>query len=117
MKRFKIVTRKCDETNAKGEEVKTIRYPLIVGGYHDGQRIEAPANADFQRLPAYPLPCSVGYSGSENLLKDTITLYDYRRTEFVAGGFLFTFFVPTGQDGAVTLRKLLDGYNPKVTPK
>ena len=81
----------------------TIHYPLIVGGYHDGLRIEVDAALMTMRLPedsgSYQTKC-----------------HDYDRTRFYANGDTFTMWVPHGQgyEGAVTLRKLLEGYNPKV---
>ena len=88
-----------------------IQANVVVGGRHDGTRIETAGALNRLRMPFYASPCV-----SFDVARNTLEVCDYERTKFVAGAFTFTFWVPVGQDGAQTMRKLLDGYNPKVTP-
>jgi hypothetical protein len=91
--------------------MKTIQANVVVGGKHDGTRIETIGALQRLRLPVYASPCV-----SFDYVERPVEVCEYERTKFTAGAFLFTFWVPVGQDGAETMTKLLDGYNPKVTP-
>jgi hypothetical protein len=84
----------------------TEQHNVIVGGKHNGKRIETLGAMSQLRLPVYDDGPFVSFEGTRR----AVEVCEYERTKFVAGGIAFSFWVPTGQTGAETMRKLLDGY-------